>query len=177
VNEALEQFDFGVREREFDVGLWHRSAEHGEPEYARSGCGRLQLGSLACRLCKAGTPRLCNPISGSCGRSRFSSAFPIADVNAAHRVVEKPSRLAHVLKPAPAFLFLNRYARGIDMALKLRSPLELLSRPHLHRRQAKWQSVGADGETRMQDAALRAWLSPTHAAFFPFAGLSCRCSR
>jgi hypothetical protein len=34
VNDVFEQFDFGVREREFGGGLRRRSAEHGNPEYA-----------------------------------------------------------------------------------------------------------------------------------------------
>jgi hypothetical protein len=38
----------------------------------------------------------------------------------------------------------------------------LLSRPELHRRQAKWQSVRGDNKTRMhEDAALREWLAWT----------------
>ncbi|MFP4897474.1 hypothetical protein, partial [Paraburkholderia sp. EG304] len=47
-----------------------------------------------------------------CGAKQLVNvAFPIADVNATHRIVEKLGRLAHILQPSPAFLFLNRYAR------------------------------------------------------------------
>ncbi|WP_233838699.1 hypothetical protein [Paraburkholderia sp. ZP32-5] len=83
-----------------------------------------------------------------CGAKQLVDvAFPVADVNAAHGIVEKLSRLPHIFQPAPAFLFLNRYARGINMTLKLRSPLELLSRPEFHRSQPKWQSIRSDHET------------------------------
>ncbi|MGF6547210.1 hypothetical protein QFZ96_002281 [Paraburkholderia youngii] len=57
-----------------------------------------------------------------CGAKQLAdAAFSVADANAAHRVVEKLSRLTHILQPAQAFLFLNRYARGIDMTQKLGS--------------------------------------------------------
>ena len=102
-----------------------------------------------------------------CGAKQLVDVtFPLTDVNAANRIVEKFSRLAHILQPAPAFLFLNRYARGIDMTLELRSPLELLPCPEFHCSQAKWQSIGSDSKARMhQDAALRERLSRAPAVF------------
>jgi hypothetical protein len=102
-----------------------------------------------------------------CGAKQLVDVtFPVTDVNAANRIVEKFSRLAHILQPAPAFLFLNRYARGIDMTLELRSPLELLPCPEFHCSQAKWQSIGSDSKARMhQDAALRERLSRAPAVF------------
>jgi hypothetical protein len=72
-------------------------------------------------------------------------------MNAMGRLTEQHVRLPHVLWRAPALLLLNRYARGVDVPLELGAPLELLSRPELHRSQTQWQTVGCSHQTRMHE--------------------------
>ncbi len=63
-------------------------------------------------------------------------ALPVADVNAAFRIVQKGRGLLQILQPADAFLLFNRHARGIDFLLESVAACEFALRPELHGRQA-----------------------------------------
>ena len=86
------------------------------------------------------------------GAQRLSGAeklvnitLPVADMNAALRVIQKGGGLAHVLQPAGALLFINRHAGRIDFLFKRVATLEFAASPELHGRQAKRKSSGGDG--------------------------------
>ena len=88
--------------------------------------------------------------------------FPIAHVHAALGRADKRYGLAQILKPAIAFLGLDRHASLIHEALERGRSFELVARPELHRRQAERRPAGGDGQTRMHQ----------HAAQGPGIGLS-----
>jgi hypothetical protein len=81
-------------------------------------------------------------------------ALAISDVHAAIRIVEQRGGLADVLQPADAFLFLDRYARRINAALKLIGAVKLVTIPELDCGQTEWQPSGSSYKAGMhQDAA------------------------
>ena len=97
----------------------------------------------------------------------------ISNMNASSRIAQQVRGLAQILDPADAFFLIDWHARGIDMALQLLRPLELLARPKLYRREPQRQAFRRDGEAPMhQHSAHRIVLRPDLAARIGDAGTS-----
>ncbi len=76
-------------------------------------------------------------------------AFPIPNMDAALRFIEERGGLLQILQPADAFLLFDRNPGRVNPLFERVTPLELLSRPELHRRDAEMESLGGDYETGM----------------------------
>lgn len=76
-------------------------------------------------------------------------AFPITDMRAALVRTHQFCRHAQIIKPAHAFLLLNRNPRRIDLALKRKGSLERAAQPEFRRRQSKGQTLRRDSQAGM----------------------------
>lgn len=71
-------------------------------------------------------------------------AFPITNMHAALGCARQLCRQAQIIKPAHAFLLLDRHPRWIDLAFKGTGSFELAARPEFRRRQSKGQTLRRD---------------------------------